>query len=205
MRISKEELEKEKQKEETKEEKDNEYINRIRRVSCYRVNKKRHSPVMMGRLLGKSSNKKKKEVFIADTGTSVIIIPVNIARRNGIVWTQVDADEPSCAGVTGVEVDVMGKANVWAVFDNIKGGHNLQVLITRQEADGILIDLDTLIDLSIVPPDFPLPQDPELKSDNCRRVEENKVTEYAEEREKRLKEETERRKEQESSTEPKPI
>ena len=159
MRISKEELEKEKQKEEIKEEKDDnrlqEYINRIRRVSCNRVNKKRHSPVMMDRLLSKNSNK--KEVFIADTGTSVIIIPVNITRRNGIVWTQVDADEPSCAGVTGVEVDVMGKANVWAVFDNIKDGQNMQVLVTRQEAEEILVDLETLIDLSIVPPDFPLP------------------------------------------------
>ena len=60
--------------------------------------------------------------------------------------------------MTGVEVDLMGQANVWAVFDNIKGGHNIQVLITRQEAEEILIDL---IDLSIVPPDFPLPQDPE--------------------------------------------
>ena len=74
----KEKLEEEKQKEETKEEKVDdrlqEYINRIRRVSCYRVNKKRHSPVMMGKLLGKSSNK--KEVFIADIGPSVIIITV---------------------------------------------------------------------------------------------------------------------------------
>ena len=52
-------------------------------------------------------------------GTSVIIIPVNIARRNGIVWAQVHDDEPSYAGVTGIKVDVMGQANVWAVFDNI--------------------------------------------------------------------------------------
>ena len=65
---------------------------------------------MMGRLLGKSSNK--KEVFIADTGTSVIIIPVIIAKRNGIVWTQTDPDEPSYVGVTGIEVDVMGQTNI---------------------------------------------------------------------------------------------
>ena len=52
------------------------------------MNKKRHSPVMMGRLLDKSSNK--KDVFITDTSTSVIIIPVKIAKRNGIVWTQTD-------------------------------------------------------------------------------------------------------------------
>ena len=63
----------------------------------------------------------------------------------------------------------MGQANVWTVFDNIKGGHDMQVLVTRQEAVEILGDLDTLIDLSIVPPDFPLPQDPELRTDSCRR------------------------------------
>ena len=172
----KEKLEEGKQKEETKAEKDDdrlqEYINRIRRVRCYRVNKKRHSPVMMGRLLGKSSNK--MEVIIVDTGTSLIII----SRRNGIVWTRTDPDEPSYTGVTGVELDVMGEG-----------------------AEEILIDLDTLIDLSIVPPDFSLPQDPELRSDNCRRVEENKnkVTEYVEELEKRLKEEKSRKVQQSPS------
>ena len=124
---------------------------------------------MMDRLLGRSSNK--KEVFIADTGTSVIILPVNIARRNGITWTQKDVDEPQYQGVTSI--DVMGQANVRAVFDNIKGGQNMQVLVTRQEAEEILVDLDTLIELSIVPADFPLPQDPELRSEKCRWVEEN--------------------------------
>ena len=94
------------------------------------------------------------------------------------------------------------RSTSWAVFDNIKGGHNIQVLITRQEAEEILIDLDTLIDLSIVPPDFPLPQDPELRSDNCRRVKENKkkATEHIEELEKRLKEEKTRKVQQNPRT-----
>ena len=192
MLFMKQKMEEEKKKEEAEEEEKDDklqaYIDRIRRVNCYRVNKKRHSPVMMGRLLGRSSNK--KEVFIADTGTSVIILPVNIARRNGITWTQTDEDEPQYQGVTGVDVDVMGQANVWTIFDNVKGGHNMQVLVTRQEAEEILVDLDTLIELSIVPADFPLPQDPELRSEKCRRVEENKkkAAEYVEELEKKMKE-----------------
>ena len=152
---------KEKEKKEKEEEKDEErlqkYINRIRRISCSRVNKK-SSPMMMGRILGRTSNK--KEVFIADTGTSIIILPVNIAKRNGVVWTPVDSDEPSYVGVTGVEVDIQGQANVRTVFDNIKGGYNLQVQIARQKAEEICIDLDTLIDLSIIPPDIPLPKRP---------------------------------------------
>ena len=44
--------------------------------------------------------------------------------------------------------------------------------MARQEAEEILIDLDTLIDLSIVPQDFPLPQDPNLRSEKCRQVKE---------------------------------
>ena len=114
---------------------------------------------------------------------------MKIAKRNGVVWTPVDSDEPSYVGVTGVEVDILGQANVWTVFDNIKGGHNLQVLVARQQAEEILIDLDTLIDLSIIPPDFPLPQDPEKRSGSCKRVQENKekMNEYIEELEKRVK------------------
>ena len=77
---------------------------------------------------------------VADTGTSVIILPVNIARRNGVTWTAVDPDEPGYVGVTGVELDILGQANICTVFDNIKGGHNLQILVARQEAEEILVD-----------------------------------------------------------------
>ena len=135
-----------------------------------RVNRRRSNPMMMGRIMGKMGNK--KEVFIADTGTSVIILPINIAKRNGVAWTAVDSDEPGYVGVTGVELDIIGQANICTVFDNIKGGHNLQVLVARQEAEEILVDLDTLIDLSIVPQDFPLPQNPNMRSQKCRQVKE---------------------------------
>ena len=64
------------------------YINRTRRVSCSRVNKRRSSPIMKGKILGRSSNK--KEMFIAVTGTSVIMLPINIAKRNGVIWTDMD-------------------------------------------------------------------------------------------------------------------
>ena len=105
------------------------------------------------------------------------------------MWTPVDADEPAYVGVTGVELDILGQANVWTVFDNIKGGHKLQVLIARQKVEEILIYLDTLIDLSIIPPDFPLPQNPEMRSDSCRKVQENthKIKEFIEELEKKVK------------------
>ena len=37
---------------------------------------------------------------VADSGTSVSIIPVNIAKRNGIKWRALDPDEPNFSGVT---------------------------------------------------------------------------------------------------------
>ena len=73
--------------------------------------------------------------------------------------------------------------------------------MSRAGTDKILVDLDTLINLSIVPPDFPLPQDPELRTEKCRRVEENKkkASEYVEELEKKMKEEKGRKERKEPS------
>ena len=65
-------------------------------------------------------------------------------------------------------MDVIDQANICTVFDNIKGGRDLQVLVARQEAEEILVDIDTLIDLTIIPADFPLPHDPSMRSEKCR-------------------------------------
>ena len=48
--------------------------NNIRRIKIFRVNKKEISPEMHYRILGKVGNR--KEVFIADTGTSVLVCPI---------------------------------------------------------------------------------------------------------------------------------
>ena len=72
---------------------------------------------------GVSSWKEQQQEGSLHCRTSIIILPVNIAKRNGVVWTPVDSDEPNYVGVTGVQVDILGQANVC----NIKGGHNLQV------------------------------------------------------------------------------
>ena len=48
------------------------------------VSKKKSSPEIYGRILGKVGYR--KEVFIADTGIRVQVCPINIARKNGIRW-----------------------------------------------------------------------------------------------------------------------
>ena len=52
MKQKMEEKKKEEAEEEKKDDKLQAYIEKIRRVSCYRVKKKRHSPVMMGEAAG---------------------------------------------------------------------------------------------------------------------------------------------------------
>ena len=91
---------------------------------------------------------------------------MNIAKRNGVVWTPVDSDEPNYVGVTGVHVDILGQANVWTVFDNF------EAIIYKYWWQ-----------------DFHLPQDPEMRSDSCKRVQENreKMNEYIEDLEKKVK------------------
>jgi len=65
----------------------------IRRIRLFRVNKKKSSLEMFRSMLGKVGNK--KEAFIADTGTSIPICPINLAKRNGIKMTEV----PRIAGM----------------------------------------------------------------------------------------------------------
>ena len=59
-----------------------EIIRRIRKIS--RIKKYKSSPNMKGRIMGNYGNK--YETFVADTGSPVSIIPVNVAKKNGIKW-----------------------------------------------------------------------------------------------------------------------
>ena len=73
---------------------------------------------MKGRVLGRSTNK--NETWVADSGTSVSIMPVNIAKRNGIKWRALNQDEPNYSGVTGTKVTILGQTNTWIKFKTIK-------------------------------------------------------------------------------------
>ena len=75
-------------------------------------------------------------------GLQLSYFPMNAAKRNSVKWVVPDSDEPSYVGVTGVELDIVGQASLWVAFSNLKEAKELKVLISRQEAEEILIDLD---------------------------------------------------------------
>ena len=62
------------------------------------------------RVLGNSTNT--YEVWVADSGTLVSMIPINIAKRNGIKWRPAEPDEPNCTEVTGTQLTILGQTNI---------------------------------------------------------------------------------------------
>ena len=113
-------------------------IERIKRVRIFRLKKNKASPDMKGRVLGKSTNK--YETWVADSGTSVSIIPINIAnKRNGISWRTLDPDEPNYSGITGNQLSILGQTNIMVKFSTIKKAQEISALVCKEEASLISI------------------------------------------------------------------
>ena len=85
---------------------------RVRRIlKIGRINTVRSDPNMKGRILGDSCNKFLN--FIADTGTSVAIIPWSLAERNKLQIVPADPDEPEYNGVEGMRLTVFGQTEMF--------------------------------------------------------------------------------------------
>ena len=70
---------------------DSKFSHKIRRIRS-----STKEPEMKGRILTQPGNR--KEIFIADTGTSKPIVPKAEAKRNSMKWVELDTDEPECKG-----------------------------------------------------------------------------------------------------------
>ena len=69
---------------------------------------------MKGRILGNSCNKFFN--FIAETGTSVAIIPRSLAERNKLQVEPADPDKPEYEGVMGLKFTVVGQIKMFIKF-----------------------------------------------------------------------------------------
>ena len=116
---------------------------------------------MRGRILGNYGNK--YETFVADTGSPISIVPVNVAKKNGIKWWALDKDEPNYSGITGNQLNILGQGTITVKFTTIKKTASIPVLICREEGDECIIDLDALKEMGVVHKEFPLPIDSEKK------------------------------------------
>ena len=141
---------------------------RVRRIKVNRISEQSADPTMVGKILGYSGNRNTK--FIADTGTPVAIIPRNLAVQNRVNWHPLDPDEPSYEGVSGMGLTALGQCSFFVNFQVLREAKEVRALVIEEQGNEILIDLDSLIKWSIVPPNFPFPQQDSEKSNKVRQV-----------------------------------
>ena len=84
--------------------------------------------------------------FIADSGTGVPIIPIEIAEDHGLEVRDTDPDKPGCIGASGHDLEIIGQTEFWVKLEVMKRVKRVHALVARQSDDEILLDLNTLID-----------------------------------------------------------
>ena len=66
--------------------------------------------------------------FMADTGTSLSIIPHSVAERNKLKVVPADKDEPLYTGVTGMRLNVVGQTTMYINFKTMKTTKKLRAM-----------------------------------------------------------------------------
>ena len=81
-----------------------------RKHNCRKIRREGQvSATMMRKILTKGFNR--RETFIADTGTTIPIVPALIAARNKVEVFEVDQDEPGVMSASGHNMSIIGQAN----------------------------------------------------------------------------------------------
>ena len=117
-----------------------------------------HSATMYGKIM-KSKISSRRLRFIADSGTGIPIVPVEIANEHDITVYEVDPDKPGCYGASGHDLEIIGQCHINVKIEGMKNVKRMHCLVANQCDDEILIDLNTLMEWSILPKCFPMPMD----------------------------------------------
>ena len=110
-------------------------------------------------------------------------MPVRMAALNGLEYTPLDDNEPNYSSVTNHRLEILGQTTAFIRLEKINKPIKISFLICGDDGDEALLSLDTLVDLSIVPPDFPCLMDASIRDHKIRRLGEVKEMEEVEERE----------------------
>ena len=121
---------------------------------------------MKGRILGNSCNKFFN--FIAETGTSVAIIPRSLAERNKLQVEPAVPDKPEYEGAMGLKFTVVGQIKMFIKFKIMKNTKVLRAIVCEEESNEILFDLDTFLEWNIIPKCFSLLIDPRERVRNVK-------------------------------------
>ena len=99
-------------------------------------------------------------------------MPIKMAALNGLKYTELDRNEPNYSSVTNHRLDIVGQTHAFIRLEKINKPIKLSFLVCNDDGNEALLSLDTLIDLSIVPRDFPCPKDRSIRDHKVGRIEE---------------------------------
>merc|ERR1712030_3841 len=120
-----------------------------------RIKKQNRDPTLKGKFLNKCRGKYYN--FCCDTGSSCNLIPARMAALNGLEYTPLDDNEPNYSSVTNHRLNILGQTTCFIRLEKISKPIKISFLVCGDDGDEALLSLDTLVELSIVPPDFPCP------------------------------------------------
>ena len=148
-------------------------MNSALRRRIQRVKASETDPVVLGR----TETGNRRVPFVADTGCSVNILPARFAAISGLKWQDLDKDESTFKSATNHELTIVGQTTTFVKLDTVKHPVKLEFLVCSDDGDEGLLSLDILKELSIVPQDFPLPMDRDMRETMVNRVKEAQMDE----------------------------
>ena len=95
-----------------------------------------HSATMYGKIM-KSKTSSRRLRFIADSGTGIPIVPVEIANEHDIEVFEVDPDEPGCYGASGHDLEIIGQCHMNVKIEGMKKVKRMHCLVANQCDDEI--------------------------------------------------------------------
>ena len=147
-----------------------------------RIKKQNRDPTLKGKFLNKSRGKHYK--FCCDTGSSCNLIPVRMAALNGLEYSPLDDNEPNYSSVTNHRLNILGQTTCFIRLEKISKPIKISFLVCGDDGDEALLSLDTLVELSIVPPDFPCPMNAAIRDHKISRINEVEEVEEVDKEEK---------------------
>merc|ERR1711891_140892 len=130
---------------------------------------KNRYPCLKGKFLTKARSKYYR--FCCDTGSSCNLIPARKAALNGLKYEPLHPDEPNYLSVTNHRLTILGQTTTFIRLEKVHKPIKISFLVCSDHGDEALLSLDTLVELSIVPPDFPTPMNSAIRDHKVNRIE----------------------------------
>ena len=116
------------------------------------------------------------EIFVPDTGTTISVIPSEVARTHHLPIETIDQDNEILTDASGNRMQVIGTTSFYAKLQGFSSTKKISGLVVENCPDrDILIDWKTLKEWKVLPEHFPFPPR-RAKMEHARKIFSEKVS-----------------------------